>query len=218
MNARAWMFCLATLPAAAQAWDLRLEVPFAKGQSLPQTLIQGTSQTVSGDLDTGKGAILSVNHRLLRIGPILKFEWGAEFSSLRSSGQLNQQAGTTVTTADTTLTQKGVGLGLNAQFWVPFIGLAGELGAIQRFQRYEYEAASTSHTQDLSRTWLRVGARWRLPLPVLKLYLAASYQEPISKERPVRLNSTANLGTYLNAQGSGQEFERLWTFGAGVQF
>ena len=92
------------------------------------------------------------------------------------------------------------------------------MGAIQRFQRYEFEAGGVAQKQDLSRTWLRVGARWRLPLPVLKFYLAASYQEPLSKDRPVRVNTVSDLGTYLNAQGSGQEFERMWTFGAGIQF
>ena len=115
------------------------------------------------------------------------------------------------------LTQSGAGLGLNAQFWVPFTGLAGELGVIGRFQHYAYEGAGARQTEDLSRAWLRVGARWRLPLPG-HLYVAASYQEPLRKDRPVRLGSVADLESYLTAQGSGQEFERLWTFGAGLQF
>jgi hypothetical protein len=34
----------------------------------------------------------------------------------------------------------------------------------------------------------------------------------------VRLNSASDLAAYFRAQGSGQEFERLWTFGVGVTF
>jgi len=72
--------------------------------------------------------------------------------------------------------------------------------------------------ETLSRTWLRVGIRWRLGIPALHPYLAASYQEPHSPSRPVRLDSAADLASYFSAQGSGQEFQRLWTFGVGVTF
>ncbi|MCE1229634.1 MAG: hypothetical protein LWX11_09150, partial [Firmicutes bacterium] len=74
------------LPLAAQTWDVRLEVPFPKGQSLPQTFLQGTGDLVSGDLGTGNGLLLSYNHRLLRVGPILRLEWGLEASKLVSDG------------------------------------------------------------------------------------------------------------------------------------
>lgn len=211
-------FWIAVLPLGAQAWDVRLEVPFPQGQSLPRTLIQGTGQAVSGDLDTGKGGIFSVNHRIIRMGPILKFEWGLEFAHLVSDGQFQQQSSTATEWSGTTLKQSGLGLGLNALFSVPFVGIAGELGLIQRLHRYQYEAAGITQKHDLSRTWLRVGARWRLPLPVLGLYAAASYQEPLTRDRPVQVNSVSDVSAYLSAQGSGQEYQRMWTFGAGVQF
>ena len=65
---------------------------------------------------------------------------------------------------------------------------------------------------------VHVGARVRLPFPVIKPYLAASYQQPLSKDRPVALGSVSDLQALLTAQGSGQEFERMWTFGVGLQF
>ncbi|HNX94297.1 MAG TPA: hypothetical protein PKL14_03980 [Holophaga sp.] len=204
----------AALPLSAQAWDIRAEVPFAKGQSLPQTLILGTTQAVAGDLDTGHGAIFSVNHRIIRVGPVLKLEWGAEFAQLQASGDLQRGSAT----LGSSLKQTGVGLGINAQFWVPFTGVAGEMGLIQRFQHYKYEGDNASQSKDISRTWLRVGARWRLPFPVASPYIAASYQQPLSKDRPVHVNSVSDVASYLNTQGSGQEFERLWTFGVGLEF
>ena len=109
-------------------------------------------------------------------------------------------------------------MGVNAQFWIPFTGAAAELGLIQRFQDYRFEAAGSTQKHTLSRTWLRVGARWRLPMPVAAPYLAASYQQPLTKDRPVKLNSAQDLASYFAAQGKGQEFERMWTFGVGVQF
>ena len=80
------------------------------------------------------------------------------------------------------------------------------------------EGAAVAQDRNLGRTWLRVGARWRLDLPGFRPYLAASYQEPLSRDRPVRMDSATNLASYLGAQGSGQEFQRLWTFGVGVTF
>lgn len=205
--------CLAALPLCAQ-WDLRLEVPRPSGQSLPQTLITGTGQLASGGLDTGRGYIASVNRRLFQVGPLLRVEAGLEYSQWKADGTLVQGAAL----QGTALKQQGAGLGLNAQVWVPFTGLAGEIGLIQRFQRYTFEANGLSNTKDLSRTWLRVGARWRLPLPVVHPYLAASYQQPLSKDKPVRLDTAADLASYFTAQGNGQEFERMWTFGVGVAF
>ncbi len=203
----------AALPLRAQ-WDLRLEVPRPDGQSLPQTLITGTGQLASGGLDTGRGYIASVNRRIFEIGPLVRFEGGVEYSQWKADGTLVQGS----TAQATALQQKGIGVGLNAQLWVPFVGLAGEIGVLQRFQRYTFDTNGLSNREDLSRTWLRVGARWRLPLPVVHPYLAASYQQPITKDRPVQLHSAADLATYFSAQGSGQEFERLWTFGVGVAF
>lgn len=203
----------AALPLSAQ-WDLRLEVPRPTGQNLPQTLISGTGQLAAGDFDTGKGFIATVNRQIFQVGPLLKLETGLEYSQFTADGSLANGA----TTQGTKLKQQGLGLGLNAQVWVPFVGIAGEIGLIQRLQRYTMDTAGASSHKDLSRTWLRVGARWRIPSVAVHPYLAASYQQPTSKDRPVELRSASDLAAYFNAQGSGQEFERLWTFGVGVTF
>ena len=205
--------CLAVLPLSAQ-WDLRLELPRPSGQSLPQTLLSGSGQLVSGDLDSGRGFIASANRRLFQLGPLLRLEGGVEVSQFTADGSLSQGA----TTQATKLKQQGLGVSLNAQLWVPFVGIAGEFGLIQRLQHYRYDTAGASATNDLSRTWLRVGARWRIPSVVVHPYLAASYQQPVTKDRPVKLSSSSDLAAYFSAQGSGQEFERLWTFGVGVTF
>jgi len=203
------------LPLSAQAWDFRLEVPMPKGQNLPDTLIQGTSQLISQKrLDTGNGFIATASHRIIRVGPVLKLEWGAEFSHWQADGVV-QNGGATI---DSRIKQSGLGLGVNAQFWVPFTGLAGEIGAIGRFQSYKLEAGSASQDKNLVRPWLRVGIRYSLPLPVINPYLAASYQQPITKDRPVKVSSVADLGALLSAQGAGQEFDRTWTFGVGIAF
>lgn len=205
--------CLAALPLCAQ-WDLRLELPRPTGQSLPQTLISGTGQLASGDFNTGQGYLASVNRKFFQIGPLLKLEGGLEYSQFSADGNLALGA----TSQGTRLKQKGVGVGLNAQVWVPFVGIAGEIGLLQRFQHYTYDTAGASTAKDLSRTWLRVGARWRIPSVIVHPYLAASYQQPVTKDHPVKLNSSSDLAAYFSAQGSGQEFERMWTFGVGVTF
>jgi len=208
---------LAGLPMAGQAWDIRLEVPFPKGQSLPETMLSGTKQTISGDLDTGNGGILSVSHRLLRVGPILRLEWGGELTSWQTNGYINVENYSTL--LDARLRQTGLGISVNAQLWVPFLGLSGEIGAIQRLQQYKYstdgskssEALSAAeYRATLSKTWLRVGGRWRVPFfRVAHPYIAASYQQPITKEHPVHIDSVANLADYFKAQGTGQEFDRM---------
>jgi len=205
--------CLAALPLCAQ-WDLRLELPRATGQNLPQTLISGTGKLVAGDFNTGGGFIASANRRLLQVGPLLRLEGGLEYTQFSADGTLINGTAT----QNSKLKQQGLGAGLNAQLWVPFVGLAGELGLIQRLQHYSYDTAGASSTKNLSRTWLRVGTRWRIPSVVVHPYLAASYQQPVSKDHPVKLGSASDLGSYFTAQGSGQEFERLWTFGVGVAF
>lgn len=205
--------CLAGLPLCAQ-WDLRLELPRPSGQSLPQTLITGTGQLVAGDLSTGQGFIASVNRQLFQVGPLLKLEAGLEYSQFAADGNLAKGTGSQATK----LKQQGAGVDLNAQVWVPFVGIAGEIGLVQRLQRYTFDTAGASSTKDLSRTWLRVGARWRIPSMIVHPYLVASYQQPVSKDHPVKLSSVSDLATYFTAQGSGQEFDRMWTFGAGVTF
>jgi len=213
-HAYALLILCGCLPLAGQAWDVRVEVPFADGQSLPGTLVQGAGQLVDEGLDRSSGVILTVDHRLVRINPVLRVDWGVELTQLKAEGQF--QVGSTGYASR--LKQNGLGVGLNAQFWIPFTGAAGELGLIHRLQDYRFEAAGTTQKHTLSRTWLRVGVRWRLPLPIAAPYLAASYQQPLSKDRPVKLNSAQDLASYFAAQGKGQEFERMWTIGAGVQF
>lgn len=204
--------CLATVPLLAQ-WELRLELPRPTGQSLPQTLISSSGHLVAGELSTGNGFIASVNRRILQVGPLVKLEGGLEYSHLSADGGL----ATGTVAQGTKLKQQGLGAGLNAQVWVPFVGIAGEIGLIQRFQRYTFDTAGASSAKDLSRTWLRVGARWRIH-SVMHPYLVASYQQPATREHPVKLGSATNLASYFEAQGSGQEFERMWTLGAGVAF
>lgn len=204
---------LLSLPLCAQ-WDLRLELPRPTGQSLPQTLLSGSGQLVAGGFDTGKGFIATANRQIFQIGPLLKLEGGLEYSQFSANGNLAKGTGT----QGTTLKQQGAGVDLNAQIWVPFVGIAGEIGLIQRFQRYTVDTEGASSAKDLSRTWLRVGARWRVPSVVVHPYVVASYQQPVTKDRPVKLSNVSDLTAYLTAQGSGQEFERLWTFGVGVSF
>jgi hypothetical protein len=205
--------CLAALPLSAQ-WDVRLELPRPSGQSLPQTMLSGGRQLVAGEFNTGKGFIASANRRVFQIGPLFKLEAGMEYAQLTADSTFTLDG----TTHDTRLKQQGVGVGLNAQLWVPFTGLAGEIGVIQRLQHYTFDTAGAASTKDLSRTWLRVGARWRVPAMVIHPYVVASYQQPITKDHPVKLSSSSDLAAYFSAQGSGQEFERLWTFGVGVAF
>lgn len=208
------------LPLAGQTWDIRLEAPFPKGQSLPQTMLSGTSRLISGELETGNGGILSVSHRLLRVGPILRLEWGGELTNWKTDGRINIE---NYHTLDTKLTQTGLGVSLNAQLWVPFVGISGEIGAIQRFQQHKHTSEDPDYDAEYSattsKTWLRVGARWRLPLfRIVHPYLAASYQQPITKEQPLNIDSVNSLADYFKATGKGQESDRMWTFGVGIAF
>ena len=177
------------LPLSAQAWDLRVEAPFARGQELSQQ-----------SLDTGKGLIFAASHRIVRVGPVLKLEWGVEYSQWAADGVVQGgQAGRH--------TQDGFGAGVNAQFWVPFTGFAAEVGAIERFQSYRWATGATGQKENLAKPWLRGGLRWNLPvpLPVVNAYVAASYQIRLAGDR----TGTAD---------SGQEFKKLWTVGVGVTF
>jgi len=219
-----WVLLLfLSLPLAAQTWDLRFEVPLPQGQSLPQTMLIGTGQLVSGDLDTGNGGILSVSHRLIRVGPMLRLEWGGEINQWTARGEIKQwtESGNYSNSShdmNAKLKQIGAGLGVNAQLWIPFVGISGEMGVIQRFQKYNYSADDAESVGTIGRTWLRVGIRWRLPFVTVHPYLAASYQQPITKENPVHITSIQDLADYFKVQGKGQEFQRLWAFGVGVTF
>jgi len=206
---------LLALPLSAQAWDLRFEVPFPKGQSLQGTMLAGTADlVVSGSMDTGNGGLFTVNHRLFRVGPILRLDWGGEIGQLIADGSItegsNQQG--------SILKQTGLGLGLNAQLWVPFMGLCGEIGAIQRFQRYSFTTNGAEESTTIGRLWLRVAIRYKMNLLLAHPYLTASYQQPINKDHPVNVRSVADLQDLFNAQGRGQEFDRMWTFGVGIMF
>jgi hypothetical protein len=205
---------LIALPVSAQTWDLRVEAPFLSGQGLPQTSLQGSGQAVSGSLGTGHGVIITASHRIIRVGPVLKFEWNVEYSQWQADGTIQQGAART----GSTLKQTGAGIGANAQFWVPFTGFAGEAGLLERFQSYRYEGAGAGQDRNLARPWLRVGLRWVLPFPGIGPYVAASYQVPFTKDQPVQEASAKDLGSYLSAQGSGQEFQHLWTLGVGITF
>ena len=210
---RSLLLACVAMPLAAQ-WDARVEISFPKGQSLPRTLITGTAQLVSGDLNTGRGGIVTLSRRLWAFGPVLRLEGGVEMAQWQADGVIFQGS----TQQSSTLKQSGLGVGVHAQFWVPFTGIAGELGLIERFQNYKFSTGGLSSDKNLARTWLRVGARWRLPLPGIHPYLAASYQQPITKDNPVKLGSASDFATYLSAQGSGREFDRMWTFGVGWSF
>ncbi len=212
------LLLLLALPLAAQ-WDLRVELPRPSGQNLPSTLYSGGGALVRGEFDTGNGYIATVSKRIFAFGPIARLEWNVEYSRFTTTGTLVQTDSSNVqTTSATRLTQQGVGAGLNLQLWIPFTGLGGEIGVVERFQRYKSTGPGVEKTSNLARPWLRVGTRWRLPFPVIHPYVAASYQQPITKDRPVKLNSASDLQDYYNAQGNGQEFQRMWTFGVGVTF
>jgi len=204
---------LLALPLSAQAWDLRVELPFPQGPTPSQTSDMGTGQAISGSLGGGNGAIFTASHRIIRLGPVLKLEGNAEYSHMRATGQIRQGD----LSFASSLEQQGVGLGVNAQFWVPFSDLAGELGLLERFQSCRFEGAGYAENRDTARTWLRVGARWVLPFTGIDSYLATSYQAAIGTPAAAH-GPGQNLGTYVSAQGSGLEFKRMWTGGVGMIF
>ncbi|MDR3672961.1 MAG: hypothetical protein P4L36_19100 [Holophaga sp.] len=205
---------LCVLPLSAQAWDLRLEAPFAQGQDLPRTTLQTPGQSAAGSLDTGHGVIFTVSHRIVRVGPVLKFEWNAEYAQLQADGRIQQGQAT----LSSRLRQSGFGAGVNAQFWMPFTGFAGELGLLGRVHSYRYEGAGAVRDETIARPWLRAGLRWVLPFPGISPYLAASYQQPLTRDKPAQQGSARDMDAYLGAQGAGQEFQRLWTVGLGISF
>ena len=220
----ALLLAFLALPLGAQAWDLRVEVPYPTGQNLPQTFLSGTGDLVHGTLNTGTGSIVTLSSRIIRVGPILKLEWLGEVAQWQANGQIqttNSGQGTS-TTQGSNLTQKGVGVGLNAQLWIPFTGFAAEVGVIERFNAYQYSGSSggisASQSQNLTQSWMRVGARFEIAIPGITPYLCASYQQPITSSSPLQVSSTQDLKTLFSAQGAGQQFNRVWTFGVGIMF
>jgi hypothetical protein len=159
--------------------------------------------------------LFSAYHRLFRVGPVLRLDWGAEVGQLMTNGTIEREGQSPL---DSKLRQTGIGLGLNAQVWLPLTGICGDVGLIQRIHQYEYSAADAESSQTLGRLWLRVGIRYKLPMVALHPYVTASYQQPVNKDNPVEIGSVQDLQSLFAAQGSGQEFQRMWTFGVGVMF
>jgi hypothetical protein len=209
-----WLMAMGWVPLAGQAWDLRVESPFPVGQELAPANLGAMSVLTEDDLERGDGVILSLNHRLVRVNPVLRLDWTIEYSRWKADGEARVGSGT----YRTELRQSGLGAGINAQFWIPFTGAAAELGVIQRFHDYEYTLAGVSENSHVSRTWLRAGARWRLALPTMAPYVAISYQWALSPSHPSGSQSYPDVAACLAAQGTGQEFEQMWAIGAGVQF
>ena len=79
---------LLALPLSAQAWDLRLEVPFPKARTCPRPAWRARPPRAPWTPATG--VIFTVSHRIVRVGPVLKFEWNAEYSQLQADGQIQQ--------------------------------------------------------------------------------------------------------------------------------
>ena len=212
----------ATLPLYAQ-WDLRLEIPSVNSRNLPDALLSGSTGLQKGEFDTGKGFIVTGSKTIFDAG-LLSLDGSLEYSEFKSTGSMIQYSTTAlpVTLAQTQLAsqikQQGIGVGLNAQVWAPFIGVAGEFGLIQRFQSYEVLLDSATQSKTIGRTWMRVGARYRIPFIPFDAYVAASWQQPLNASKPVTINSAQSLVDLLNTQGTGQEFNRLWTFGIGVRY
>ena len=202
------------LPFVDTYWDARAELSMPRAQDIPSTQILSTGQRVSGSLDRGRGGTISLNRGMYRVGPVLNLEAGVEYTWWNAGGAMKSDS----MSSDLKLAQKGFGVGIFAQFWVPFTGVAGEVGLIERFQTYKLDASGVSKQEDLSRTWLRLGARWRFPNLGMRPYVAISYQQPLFRDRPASMEASQDLTSYLAAQGSGQEFERMWTLGVGVQF
>ncbi len=165
-------------------------------------------------MDQGRGVVLTMSHRIVRVNPVLRFDWTVEYTQLEASGR--GQIG--FLPYDNRVKQSGLGAGLDAQFWIPFTGVGGELGLIHRFQEYRFQAAGSEQSQHISRTWLRAGLRWKIPMDLATPYVTASYQWPLSRSRPTGMAWTPAPAAYLAAQGSGEEFDRMWTVGIGVQF
>lgn len=201
-----------SLPLAAQ-WDLRLEIPAAHGNDLPSVLISGSTDLYKGDFDAGKGYIATVSRNFIDWG-LISLDGNLEYSRMNSNGKYTKLQ----TILLSKVKQEGIGLGLNAHVWVPFFGIAGEFGVIQRLHSYDIVLGVDKNKENLSRTWMRVGGRWKVPIVPVDAYVCASFQQPLNSKNPVQISSAQSLLNLLQTQGAGQEFDRLWTFGVGVRF
>ena len=209
-----WLILAAviSLPLSAQ-WDIRLEIPSANSSNLPDALITGSTALQKGEFNMGKGYIVTGSKAIFDAG-ILSLDGSLEYSEFKSMGTMTQAQNLLASQ----IKQQGIGVGLNAQVWAPFIGVAGEFGLIQRFQSYEVILDSASKSKTIGRTWMRVGARYRIPFVPFDAYIAASWQQPLNTSKPVAITSAQSLVDLLNTQGTGQEFNRLWTFGVGIRY
>lgn len=201
-----------SLPLSAQ-WDIRLEIPSVNSSNLPDALITGSTALQRGEFEMGKGYIVTGSKAIFDAG-ILSLDGSLEYSEFKSMGTMTQAQNLLASQ----IKQQGIGVGLNAQVWAPFIGVAGEFGLIQRFQSYEVILDSASKSKTIGRTWMRVGARYRIPFVPFDAYIAASWQQPLNASKPVAITSAQSLVDLLNTQGTGQEFNRLWTFGVGIRY
>lgn len=201
-----------SLPLSAQ-WDIRLEIPSVNSSNLPDALITGSTALQKGEFNMGKGYIVTGSKAIFDAG-ILSLDGSLEYSEFKSMGTMTQAQNLLASQ----IKQQGIGVGLNAQVWAPFIGVAGEFGLIQRFQSYEVILDSASKSKTIGRTWMRVGARYRIPFVPFDAYIAASWQQPLNASKPVAITSAQSLVDLLNTQGTGQEFNRLWTFGVGIRY
>ncbi len=194
-------------------WDIRVEIPSAKSSNLPNVLLAGSTALQKGEFDMGKGYIITGSKAIFDVG-LLSFDGSLEYSEFKASGTMTQAQRLLASQVK----QQGVGLGLNAMVWAPFVGVAGEFGLIHRFQSYDIVLDTASKSKTFGRTWMRIGARYRIPFVPFDAYVTASWQQPLSPDKPVVINSAQSLVDLLNTQGTGQEFNRLWTFGVGVRY
>lgn len=212
---------LATIPLMAQ-WDIRVEIPSASSGNLPDALVAGTTNLTKGTFNTGEGYIISGSKAIFDLG-LFSLDGGLEFSQVKTIGSMSQLTTTGLPfpgqeKIGSSLKQQGVGVSLNAIIWAPFIGLGGEFGLIQRFQTFNIDLGTATKSKNLGRTWMRIGARYRIPFIPFDAYVTASWQQPLNATQPVTINSAQSLVDLLNTQGTGQEFNRLWTFGVGVRY
>ena len=205
--------CFVVVPLFGQ-WSLLLERAGASGQDLPKATLADSGQAVSGTPKWGGGFIVTASRRAFQFGPYWALEGCLEYSQVRAEGTLLRGA----SPQGTTIKGQGAGLGLNALGRVPFLGVSGEIGLTQRFSHNTFETPGASTSKDLSRTWIRFGIRWEIPMVGVHPFLAASYQQQANESLSEKRTSAASLTSYVGDLGHSQDFGDIWTFGVGVNF
>ncbi|MBI4913656.1 MAG: hypothetical protein HY823_13045 [Acidobacteria bacterium] len=196
----------------AQPWEVQAEGVRAEAPRLEGASLRGFEGSAGGSFQTGDGFVVSLNRRLWIPGPTFRLVGHLEWARWSTRGQISG-GGAQVPTC---LRQEGPGLGLGAQFWLPFTGLAAEAAVLQRFHRERASAGAASWDPFRSRPWVRGGLRWRTPGPRgLPLTLLFSYQAGRAPSRPPPGPAPADLPAYFAAQGP-PGFTRLWSFGLAV--